>query len=74
MIVLPMAGLSRRFLDAGYDRPKYELLLAGRPVFDWALLSFERSFTTEPIMLVYRDMPGLTRSSRSAALPAAPQT
>lgn len=61
MIVLPMAGLSRRFLDAGYDRPKYELLLAGRPVFDWALLSFERSFTTEPIMLVYRDMPGLTR-------------
>ncbi|SFV15116.1 dTDP-glucose pyrophosphorylase [Methylobacterium sp. 174MFSha1.1] len=61
MIVLPMAGLSRRFLDAGYDRPKYELPLAGRPVFDWALLSFERSFTTQSILIVYRDLPGLTQ-------------
>jgi hypothetical protein len=61
MIVMPMAGLSRRFLDAGYDRPKYELILAGRPVFDWALLSFEGSFAAEKILLVYRDLPGLTR-------------
>lgn len=61
MIVLPMAGLSRRFLDAGYERPKYELTLAGRPVFDWALLSFEDCFSSEPIVIIYRDLPGLTR-------------
>lgn len=60
MIVIPMAGLSRRFLDAGYGRPKYELDLAGRPVFDWALLSFARYFESQPIIIVYRDLEGLT--------------
>ena len=59
MIVLPMAGLSQRFVDAGYDRPKYALPLAGRPIFDWALLSFRRSFGLEPLLLVCRDLPGL---------------
>lgn len=59
MIVLPMAGMSQRFVDAGYDRPKYALPLAGRPVFDWALLSFRYAFGREPLLLVCRDLPGL---------------
>jgi dTDP-glucose pyrophosphorylase len=58
MIVLPMAGLSHRFTAAGYDRPKYALPLAGRPVFDWALLSFRRAFGHEPLLFVCRDLPG----------------
>ena len=29
MIVIPMAGASRRFAEAGYARPKYELMLEG---------------------------------------------
>ena len=34
MIVFPMAGLSRRFSEAGYDQPKYMLPLEGGPCFD----------------------------------------
>lgn len=41
MIVIPMAGRSQRFFDAGYDRPKYELPLHGRSVFAHAVGSFE---------------------------------
>jgi dTDP-glucose pyrophosphorylase len=59
MIVLPMAGLSQRFIDAGYSQPKYALPLFGRPVFDWALLSFKHSFNKEPLLLVCRDLPGI---------------
>lgn len=41
MIVIPMAGRSQRFFDAGYDRAKYELPLQGRSVFAHAVGSFE---------------------------------
>lgn len=54
MIVLPMAGLSRRFFDAGYDRPKYMLDLHGRPVFDYVLRSFASRFGIEPLLIVLR--------------------
>ena len=40
MIVIPMAGLSRRFAEAGYDRPKYMLPLRGGTVFDHSVSSF----------------------------------
>lgn len=56
MIVIPMAGESRRFRVAGYDRPKYMLPLLERPLFDWAVLSFARSFATEPFLFIVRDV------------------
>jgi hypothetical protein len=58
MIIIPMAGLSKRFQDAGYDRPKYMLPLAGRTVFDHAMDSFRRYFDTMPFLFVCRDVAG----------------
>ena len=44
VIVIPMAGESRRFSEAGYISPKYELPLAGKSVFRHAVGSFEHYF------------------------------
>lgn len=54
MIVIPMAGRSQRFLDAGYDRPKHMLPFAGRSVFDHALGSFSAVFAQVPFLIVAR--------------------
>jgi hypothetical protein len=55
MIVIPMAGASRRFYLAGYDVPKYRLMLEGRSLFDHAVASFEAYFETEPFLFILRD-------------------
>jgi len=55
MIVIPMAGASRRFYLAGYDVPKYRLMLDGRSLFDHSVLSFQAYFETEPFLFVVRD-------------------
>lgn len=52
MIVIPMAGRSQRFLDAGYDRPKYMLPLHGRSVFAHAVGSFEAYFQSDPFVFI----------------------
>lgn len=54
MIVIPMAGRSQRFLDAGYDRPKHMLPLAGRSVFAHAVGSFEAEFARTPFLIICR--------------------
>jgi len=56
MIVIPMAGLSRRFSQAGYTKPKYMLPLHGGTVFDHAVGSFNHYFDSEPILVVARDI------------------
>lgn len=61
MIVIPMAGLSSRFTKAGYDRPKWMLPLAGRPLLDWSLLSFASYFDSEEFLIVFLDKPGVGR-------------
>lgn len=58
MIVIPMAGLSQRFRDAGYALPKYMLDLHGRTLFSWTVGSFERYFATEPFLFIARDEAG----------------
>jgi hypothetical protein len=52
MIVIPMAGRSQRFYDAGYDRPKHELQLDGRSVFAHAVGSFAASFAATPFLFI----------------------
>ena len=47
-----MAGLSRRFREAGYALPKYMLPLAAGTCFDYALASFEHCFAEEFIFVV----------------------
>jgi dTDP-glucose pyrophosphorylase len=54
MIVIPMAGNSSRFYQAGYDRPKYELPLGGEPLFAHCVRSFQRYFGTERFVFVCR--------------------
>lgn len=67
MIVIPMAGLSSRFQRAGYDRPKWMLPLADRPLFDWSLLGFSSQFATEPFLIVFREGPGVGEFVRARA-------
>ncbi len=54
-----MAGLSRRFCEAGYDRPKFMLDLHGRSLFAHAVGSFRAYFDTEPFLFIARDEPGV---------------
>ncbi|PZW50514.1 MobA-like NTP transferase protein [Humitalea rosea] len=58
MIVIPMAGQSRRFAEAGYSLPKYMLPLAGRSVFAHAVESFRACFVTHPFLFIARDIAG----------------
>ena len=58
MIVLPMAGLSSRFFQAGYTVPKYMLELHGHSVFAHALGSFAALFGQERFLVVCRDLHG----------------
>ena len=53
-----MAGLSRRFAEAGYTRPKYMLEAHGRTLFDQAVLSFAAYFVNLPFLFVARDVAG----------------
>jgi len=59
MIVIPMAGLSSRFANAGYDAPKFMLDLEGRTLFAHAIASFEAYFSTEPFLFIAREAPGV---------------
>lgn len=54
MIVIPMAGMSARFFDAGYTLPKYQLHLWGDTVFAHAVRSFEAAFAHEHFVFVTR--------------------
>ena len=38
-IIITMAGAGRRFRDAGYDLPKYQIEAHGKTLFEWSLLS-----------------------------------
>lgn len=42
-VVITMAGIGKRFRDAGYDCPKYRIEAHGRTLFAWSMLSL-RSF------------------------------
>jgi hypothetical protein len=55
MIVIPMAGDSRRFTLAGYTVPKYRLEAHGKSLFAHAVESFTAYFATEPFRFVFRE-------------------
>lgn len=54
MIVIPMVGKSSRFFQAGYTRPKYELMVGGRSVFAHAVASFQAYFDSEFFLFLVR--------------------
>jgi hypothetical protein len=51
-----MAGLSRRFFNAGYTKPKYMLFLGDETLFAKAARSFERYFSTDDFLFIVRDI------------------
>lgn len=56
MIVIPMAGLSSRFFQVGYTKPKYQLMLGNETIFSWSVRSFERYFQTDRFVFIYRNV------------------
>jgi len=50
-----MAGMSSRFMKAGYKKPKYQLEIKNIPLFDYCILSFSRYFENERFVFIVRD-------------------
>ena len=59
IFVFPMMGRSSRFLKAGYELPKYQLNLFGRPVFDWVVLGFKNYFENNLFLFPHRNEDGI---------------
>jgi NDP-sugar pyrophosphorylase family protein len=43
-VVVSMAGLGSRFSKVGYKQPKYKILVKGRTLFEWSMLSMKDFF------------------------------
>lgn len=56
MIIIPMAGMSRRFTEAGFTVPKYMLEAHGATLFAHAVKSFEKYFHSTPFLFIARDV------------------
>jgi CTP:molybdopterin cytidylyltransferase MocA len=58
MIVIPMAGLSSRFFNAGYTKPKYMLQANEKSLFDYSIESFSDYFSSKNFVFIIRDVFG----------------
>lgn len=56
MIIIPMAGLSKRFTLAGYKVPKYMLEAKGKSLFRHSVESFSHYFDEIPFLFIARDV------------------
>jgi len=56
MIVIPMAGLSSRFFNCGYKKPKYMLKLKNKSLFEISVESFSLYFEDELFVFIIRDV------------------
>ena len=55
-IIIPMAGLSSRFTQAGYVLPKYMLYVKNKSLFNLAVSSFDKYFDSCRFVFVARDV------------------
>lgn len=55
MIIIPMAGKSSRFFNAGYTQPKFMLKAHGKSLFAHSVLSFKNYFESERFLFIIRD-------------------
>lgn len=55
-IIIPMAGLSKRFSDSGFTLPKYMLYAREKSLFNLAVSSFKSYFKTEMFFFIARDV------------------
>ena len=56
-MIMPMAGLGKRFADAGYELPKPIIEVSGKPMFLQA--AFDQSPRAGSVFVVRNDMPGV---------------
>ncbi|MEZ8760773.1 glycosyltransferase family 2 protein [Vibrio splendidus] len=56
MIIIPMAGMSSRFFNAGYKLPKYMLNADGLSLFEHSLMSFKSYFQSEKFLFIVKDI------------------
>lgn len=54
--VIPMAGLSSRFFNAGYLIPKYQLYIKSTTMFLWSVESFKKYFNTDKFLFICRNV------------------
>ncbi|MCT4545319.1 MAG: glycosyltransferase family 2 protein [Vallitalea sp.] len=47
-IVITMAGIGKRFIDAGYTKPKYMIEVKGKTLFEWSMLSLQQLNSYSP--------------------------
>lgn len=52
MFIFTMAGLSRRFQDAGYTQPKFQLPAHGHTLFEHSVIGFSRYFSNSDFLFV----------------------
>lgn len=55
-IIIPMAGLSKRFLNEGFTLPKYMLYKKNKSLFFYALNSFKKYFKETNFLFIARDV------------------
>lgn len=68
-ILMPMGGLGKRFVDAGYATPKPMITINGKPMFLRALESFPSSWKVRNVFVIRQDQEdsyGLSRLIDSA--------
>lgn len=70
MLVFAMAGLSRRFTEAGYTQPKFMLPVGGHTAFDYSVAGFIGGFAPGEFTFIYRETGGVRAflDARLAAL------
>ncbi|MBC9906813.1 glycosyltransferase family 2 protein [Achromobacter xylosoxidans] len=56
IVIITMAGMGKRFRDAGWDVPKYQIEAHGRTLFAWSMLSLRQFWKVkaQPIFIVQR--------------------
>ena len=59
-IIITMAGLSKRFTDAGYTEPKYKLKIKEKTLFEYSLLGFKKYFSESKFIFIARDISDTT--------------
>ena len=57
VFVIPMAGASSRFFEAGFKHPKFMLPAFRKTIFHFAVGSFEAYFKTNPFIFITNDDP-----------------
>ena len=53
--VIPMAGASKRFFDAGYEHPKYMIEVNNKTLFEWSLSSLPLALIDQFVFVVLKE-------------------